>query len=248
MKRNFKYFTLSLVLMLVSGLASCDDGKIYEKEYEPDTSGRVMKMNGEISGMTSWARGYSVVLAGFNDESEYAIITKVIPAPKVDGGKVEVVMSGIPRDVTNLHLCVINRSRELIHSYQSIKCEDRSDKDTIYMKDIHQNVNMYDAIQEEVFNDDEYGCIRCHGARESLAGGVNLLTGKSYNSLMGRNSGVATDTLIVNPGNSKASTLYLLLGTEFGAGLKYNHANILINSYADIALVRDWIDYGANEK
>ena len=243
---NIKFLTLSLLIALMSGLSSCDDGKIYEKEYEPDTSGKVMKMKASITGMNSWSRGYSVVLAGFDDKSEYAIITKLIPFPKVEGEELEVVMAGIPQSVTNLHLCVINRSREIVRSYRSMECRPE-EKDTIRMEGFTQDVNMYDAVQEEVFNSEEYGCIRCHGARESLAGGINLLTGKSYKSLISRPSGVVENALIVNPGNAKASTLYQILGTDFGSTLKYNHANILINSYADLALVKDWINNGANE-
>lgn len=248
MRTKLKYLSLILLASLTQTFLSCDDGKIYEEEYLPDTSGRVMKLNANISGMNSWARGYSLVLAGFDNSLDYAIITKPVPFPGKEGGDVELVMSGIPPEVTTVHLCVVNRQRELIHSYVTMECN-KNEQDTIRMEGINQDVNMYDAIQEEVFSDDEYGCVRCHGARESLAGGINLLKGKSYASLTSKRSGIAgTDMLIVNPGDAETSTLYLMLGTDFGAGLKYNHANILINSYANTSLVKDWINNGAKEK
>lgn len=248
MRTKLKYLSLILLASLTQTFLSCDDGRIYEEEYLPDTSGSVMKLKAHISGMDSWARGYSLVLAGFDNSLDYAVITKPVPSPVRDGGEVELVMSGIPQKVTTLHLCIVNRQRELIHSYVSMEC-DKNEKDTIRMEGITQDVNMYDVIQEEIFSDDEYGCVRCHGSRESLAGGINLLKGKSYASLTSKHSGVAgTDMWIVNPGDAGTSTLYLMLGTEFGSGLKYNHENILINSYANIALVKDWINNGAKEK
>ena len=52
------------------------------------------------------------MVAGFDDESEYAIVSKVIPTPETDGGEVEVILSGISEEVTEIELCVINRLRK----------------------------------------------------------------------------------------------------------------------------------------
>ena len=244
---KLKYFTVSLLSFFMLTFLSCDDGRIYEEDYLPDTSGKVMKLTANISGMDSWARGYSLVLAGFDKNMDYAVITKPVPFPKDEKGEVELIMSGIPQEVTTLHLCVVNRQRELVHSYAEMPCG-ANEKDTIRMEGVKKDVNMYDAVQAEVFSDDEYGCTKCHGGRESLAGGINLLEGKSYKYLMNKQSNVAgKDTLIVNPNNADASTLYLILGTEFGKHLKYDHSNILINSYADISLIKDWINNGAKD-
>lgn len=38
--------------------------------------GRTLRMSGRISGINKWPDGYSVVVAGFSDESEYAVVTK----------------------------------------------------------------------------------------------------------------------------------------------------------------------------
>ena len=242
-----KYLSKILLSSLTLAFLSCDDGRIYEEEYVPDTSGKVMKLTAQLSGLDTWARGYSVVLAGFEEGNEYAVITKPVPFPKHENEKVELVMSGIPSNVTNLQLCTVNRQRVLVHTYAKIDCN-ANEKDTIRMENIVQDVNMYDALQKEVFSDDEYTCYRCHSG-EKPAGGINLLEGQSYKSLVNRLSGIAEgDSLIVSPGNADASTLYLILGTSYGEKIKYNHSNILINSYTDVALVRDWINNGAIEK
>ena len=240
-----KYLAKILLSSLTLAFLSCDDGRIYEEEYTPDTSGKVMKLTARISGMDTWARGYSLVLAGFEPGNDYAVITKPVPFTKEENEPVELVMSGIPDNVTQLHLCVVNRQRLLVHSYAKIDCR-KNEPDTIRMENIVQNVNMFDAVQKEVFSDDEYTCYRCHSGNKP-AGGIVLTEGNSYHSLLNRHSGVLKDSLIVSPGNADGSTLYMILGTDFGASLKYNHANILINSYTDKSLVKDWINNGAKE-
>lgn len=250
MNRFRNIFLIFAAIVLLSHY-SCDDGRIDEAEYQPDTSGRVMKMNAVISGMETWPKGYSVVLAGFAEGNEYAAITKPLPYSLNDNKPAEMVMSGIPSNVTKLRLCVVNRLRELVYSYYEIETQG-NERDTIIMDAGKQQVGMYNAIQKKVFESEEYTCIRCHGLNadkpNGLAGGINLSAGKSYDCLVGKKSNVAGgDTLIVNKNDAASSTLYLILGTEYGEKLKYNHTNILINSYADLAIIEEWINNGAKK-
>ena len=97
MKKYILFFAFSL---LVTGLTSCDDGRIYENTGFVPREGRVLKLSGKFSGINKWSEGYSIVVAGFDDESEYAIVSKVIPTPETDGGEVEVILSGISEEVT----------------------------------------------------------------------------------------------------------------------------------------------------
>ena len=46
--------------------------------------GRVLKLTGRFSGISNWTDDYSVVVAGFNDKSEYAVITKALPGNVAD--------------------------------------------------------------------------------------------------------------------------------------------------------------------
>lgn len=76
--------------------------------------GHVLKLTGRFSGLGNWADGYSVVVAGFNDKSEYAVITKSLPLNQPDGTEVVMTFGGINDEVTALKLCVINRLRECV--------------------------------------------------------------------------------------------------------------------------------------
>ena len=243
---NLKYLPQILLSFLTLAFLSCDDGRIYEEEYMPDTSGKVMKLTATITGMDTWARGYHLVLAGFEEGNEYAVITKPVPFAKKEGEQIELVLSGIPANVSKLSLCVVNRQRILVHSYKDMKCP-KIAPDTLRMENVVQDVNMYDAVQSEIFSYDEYSCDRCHSGN-TPAGHLRLVKGESFQSLMSKQSHVAPGKKAVTPNESELSTLYLILGTELGKKCSYDHSNILINSYSDLALIKDWIDFGAKEK
>ena len=67
-----KYILFGGCLLLLAYITSCDDGRIYEKTETLSEEGRTLRMSGRISGINKWPDGYSVVVAGFSDESEYA--------------------------------------------------------------------------------------------------------------------------------------------------------------------------------
>ena len=92
MKKNSLIFAFGFALM---ALFSCDDGDIQEKVYSDNNNGRIIKLTGKISGVTSWSSNYSVALAGFGD-SDYSIVQKNIPAS--DSGDVELTLSINPCD------------------------------------------------------------------------------------------------------------------------------------------------------
>ena len=71
-----KYILFGGCLLLLAYITSCDDGRIYEKTETLSEEGRTLKMSGKINGISKWPDGYSVVVAGFSDESEYAVVTK----------------------------------------------------------------------------------------------------------------------------------------------------------------------------
>ena len=54
---------------------------------------------------------YSVVVAGFDDESDYAIVSKVVPVSESDNDEIQLTMSGITDEVTT---CLLYTSRTLL--------------------------------------------------------------------------------------------------------------------------------------
>ena len=94
-----KGIVLASCLSLGVWLTSCDDGRIYEQEIVIPQEGLTLKMTGNISNIASWPNGYSIVVAGFNDDSEYAVVSKIVPNPETDGGEVTVEMSSIRSNI-----------------------------------------------------------------------------------------------------------------------------------------------------
>ena len=104
MKKYILFFFLPVLLI---GLHACDEGRIYENAVVATGEGRTVKMTGRISGVDKWSGDYSVVVAGFDDESDYAIVSKVVPVSESDNDEIQLTMSGITDEVTTVELCVL---------------------------------------------------------------------------------------------------------------------------------------------
>ena len=225
MKKYILFFAFSL---LVTGLTSCDDGRIYENTGFVPREGRVLKLSGKFSGINKWSEGYSIVVAGFDDESEYAIVSKVIPTPETDGGEVEVILSGISEEVTEIELCVINRLRKRVVSFQTIEDFTATADNT---------------IQQQVF---DKTCTACHGGSAKPAAELNLLTGESYEDLVNQPSTIVNDVLRVKPRNAKESILHQILNTNISSSWGIDHSQMVTSSNI-LTLIDNWIDDGAQE-
>ena len=241
-RRNSRMTMLITIVSVILLASACDDGRIYEETYTPGMEGRVMKLTGIVNGQDTWPKGYSLVMAGFEEGSNYALITKSLPVPDVGTGRVEAVMSGIGSEVTSVELCVVNRLRERVVSFVSRDCA-AGVGDTIMVDAGEVNVGMFNAIQRQVF---DKSCTACHGLATSDAAGLNLLEGKSYDALLNIPSTVSDGKMRVEAGNAQGSTLYLILGTSLSAGWGVDHSQMLTSAEL-VSLVEDWIDNGAGK-
>ena len=142
MKRSLYAFLLALTT-----LTACDDGQIPEKQAE-FLEGRVVKFNGKLTGLTNWANGYSVAIAGFDGNDEYAIISKAIPDHT--DGDITIVLSNINNQVTEVQLCVLDRLRRHVLTFDKIEMQQTND--TVYMNVGERNVSMFNAIQQNYLN------------------------------------------------------------------------------------------------
>ncbi|CCZ07637.1 hypothetical protein [uncultured Culturomica sp.] len=220
---------------------SCDDGKIYEESVVIASEGRVLSMSGRITGIDSWPDGYSIVVAGFG-ESEFAVISKPVPASAVDGEEISVDMSGISGDVTRMEICVINQLRKKIVSFYELDCSTISD--TIKMQVGIINAGMFTGIQKEIFNN---SCISCHGVSGKPGAGLYLTEGKSFEALVGKIS-VKDEAgkLLVEPGKAADSFLHEVLNTDITGNWRIVHSDI-VTSPVLLTLIDKWIDAGAKE-
>ena len=233
--RFFPIVGIGLLLLLL--LSSCDDGRIYGDEVVVDREGGSATVTGHIEGLESWASGYSIVFAGFSEDSEYAKTAKGISAGA--DGSMHVSLSGIPVEVTRLEICAINRLRRRVATFYSTSFT--SGADTVRLEAGEVDASMFGAIQAEVF---DRSCTACHGGSTEAAGGLFLTEGHSYDALVNVEADLSPEGLmLVEPGVAEASFLHQVLREDV---VRYDHTQIITSSML-LDLVDNWIKNGAIE-
>lgn len=233
------YFCAALISSALMSLWSCDDGDIYNNNTISQ-DGAVAKLTANISGMDTWATGYNIAFAGFDDDSEYAIISKIISYSDTDDDT-EIVLSNIPSEVTTVELCILDKLHRRISTIYSVDAND--DNDTIYVNAGNINASMLNIIQNDVFNTT---CVHCHGGSGHAAGGLNLTDGNSYANLVGQASALVTGACRVAAGDSTSSVLHQALRTNLSSSWEYNHSQEITSSLI-LDMIDSWIQNGAKE-
>ena len=234
--KRIAYTTMGL-LALLAVTASCDDGRLYADRLIIPEEGRVVKLTATLEGLDTWSDGYSIVLAGFEDGSDYTVIAKSVQA--ADDGTVDITMSGVAEEVTTLEVCAINRIRKRVATYYELDCSTLGD-DTIRIDAGRLDVGMFATIQQDIF---DRTCTGCHGEGRWL----DLSAGTSYQTLVGQPSTVFEGRTRVLPGNAAESVLYTILTTGESADLGTDHQTQFTLSEEQFTLIADWIDDGAKE-
>lgn len=233
-----KSIITSLLFILLLGTA-CDDGRIYEKEYVPTESGRVAKVEVDLSGTDSWPSNYTVAVAGFNDKDQYASITRNLQPDA--NGHVSLKFTGIPDDVKTIEVCVINSLRRRIISFYSADAP--ATTDTIRVNAGKLNVGMYAAIQSAVLNKE---CANCHSGN-AWAASLNLTEGHSYADMVNVASHKDPSKVRVLPTDADNSILYETLATDISTSWQHDHSKIMITKSIELKMIKDWINNGAKE-
>ena len=216
--------TTAGLLALLALAASCDDGRLYADRLILPEEGRVVRLTATLDGLDTWADGYSVVLAGFGEGSDYAVIAKSVQA--ADDGTVDITMSGVAEEVTTLEVCAINRIRKRVATYYELDCSTLAD-DTLRIDAGRLDVGMFATIQQDIF---DRTCTGCHGEGRWLD----------------LSAGVEGRTRVL-PGHAAESVLYTILTTDESANLATDHQTQFTLSDEQFALIEDWIDGGAGE-
>jgi hypothetical protein len=229
---------LALSLATMGGLTACDDGLVYESTTNgTDGDSRSVTVEGTFTGWEGWTDGYSVVLAGFEEGNDYAIISKPVTAS--EGG---LTLSQIPENVTTVALCVINRLRQRVATFEEEEFTQASG--TLTMNVGTLNVSMYHCIQQTVFNTT---CAHCHGGSNFAAANLNLTEGNSYDCLVNHASKKVEGGTLVIPGDADGSVLTRVLGTTLTADWGYDHSKEILDTNV-LGLIDSWINQGAEKE
>jgi len=223
-------------------LTSCDDGLIY-KEVAYNTVGRSAKLEGKITGLGNWAEGYTIAIAGFTEDDDYASISKAVQTDSE--GNATVIMTNIPDEVTSVQLCVLDRLRRHVMTFYEADIE--GVRDTIRMEVGTVDASMFNAIQQSYLTTT---CANCHGASNRIAAGLNLTEGNAYQAMVGVDSKKVDGKKIVDPNDSENSVLHMVLHQESVEGIGMNHFDLVSekNAQSILPLIDSWINNGAQEE
>lgn len=216
-------------------LASCDEGRIYPEDTVQTEDGGIARFSGKVTGCDTWSPGYTLVLAGFEDGNDYALISKNIISSGSDG-EYAVTLSGIPADVNTIELCAVDRLRRRIATFLS--AEYNPQIGTLQLSTNDLDMSMSAAVQTEIFNTT---CVQCHGGSGHAAAGLDLLTGNSLGNLISVPSRKIPGMDRVSPGKSAESELFLILDTDISADWNYDHS-VEVVCQEKLDLIRNWID------
>lgn len=237
-----KHIFATLLGLTALGFSACDDGRIPEKVVS-FKDGRVVKLTGTLTGLDNWPDEYSVAIAGFDGTDDYAIISKAIS--KNASGATSIVLSGINDKVNSVQLCVLDRLRRHVMTFQEMALQQT--RDTMYMEVGNVDVSMFNAIQQSYFNTT---CANCHGASNRAAAGLYLVEGRSYDAMVGKPSTKVEGINMVEPGQADNSLLHLILHEEVVEGISMTHRDLVSekNEQSILPLIDSWINHGAVEK
>ena len=227
-----------ILAALALGVASCDEGRIYNDDTVQTEEGGTARFSGTISGTDTWSQGYTLALAGFEEGNDYALISKNIEISGTDGNY-DITLSGIPGEVTSIELCAIDRLRRRVATFLSADYQPQDG--TLQISADGVDMSMSTTIQTEIFNTT---CTQCHGGSGYAAAGLDLLAGDSFANLISIPSRKIPGMDRVAPGTSNESELFLILSTDLSADWNYDHSVEVVRQ-EKLDLIRNWIDNGA---
>lgn len=231
---------ISIILTtILAGLlmVSCDEGDI-ELNDNTETTGRVVKLTASLSGFDTWNSPYSIVLACFSNDDDYAVQQK--PLTFDENGTTATTLTLSSDDVQTIELCVTNRLRQRVISFATLDIGSISG-DTIRLDAGTLDIGMYASIQKLVFTNT---CARCHGLGNTPAAGLSLAEGKSYANLVNHEAKNPANGMRVVPGDAGNSLLHKVIHGDENSGVPFDHSNMIKES-STINLIDNWIKDGA---
>ena len=241
--RSFKYFLFVLSMFL---FFACDSGDIEEKKYTVNNTGKTVKLTGCIRGLNAWEESeYGIALAGFSDDSYYAVMQRTV-TPVDDSGVLNFVLNGVSNSISTVELAVTNNLRRRILSLATINMTaygENTPSDTIYLEVGDIDVTPYGCIQMGIF---DKACIQCHGGNGRSAGGLNLMKDLSYGNLVDVASTQKNGYYRVISGDADNSLLWQILNEGGENLLHYNHTEVLSSQFKNNldetkSFIQNWI-------
>lgn len=237
-----KFASYLATLATIASITACDDGNIYPKTTGTDRGGVAATFVGQVANADTWPSQYTLSIAVFDDDSEYAKTAKNISV--ASDGSTSVTLTGIDVAYSTVEVCVISKLRARVYTFLSASLSDYEEGDTIRFEPTDTlEADMFDYVQAVVF--DNY-CARCHGANGTYAGDLDLTEGNSHDALVNvASTRDSVGSMLVVPMYPDSSYLYHVICGDEDDVLGMPHYDILSNDYIASQLVKNWIAAGA---
>ena len=234
------------VFLLGLCLSACDSGDIEENGYSTADSGLTIRFKAQLNSQDDWdGTDYGIVMAGFSDQSNYAVLQRPIPLASMNGETMEMVMSNVSNSISTIELAVTNTLRKRIATFRSISLENfKGRTDTIDIDLGRINVSFSGFMQQGIFNQ---ACIQCHGENGRRAGTLDLTDGMALQQLIDVPSTQKPGYTRVISGNAEGSLLRMILHEGGENLLNYNHTEVLSSQFKESLedvkkLIDEWIN------
>ena len=236
-------YLLSFILCILM-FTACDSGDILDENHAISSSGKTIKLTAYIKGVGIWeSSGYNVALAGFSDNSKYAVIQRAIPSATLEKEETVMILSNVSSNINHVELAITNSLRKRIITLASLNMVDYENYgpvDTIYMNLGAIDVDLFGCMQNGIFNK---ACISCHGGNGRSAGNLNLVAGNAYSNLVDVASTQKEGYIRVTSGEPENSLLRMILNNGGENLLHYNHTEVLSSQFkTNLEEVRQLID------
>ncbi len=218
----------------------CDEGKIYPSEILGAEDGITVILSGNITGAEGYSgTGYSLVLAVFEEGSDFAEVSKAVEA-----GDSKVEINNVKVEEGRAELCVINSLRKRVLTLASIDIpKSPAENGGVVSFEVGDvNVAPFEAISSRIFST---ACIQCHGGTSHSAAGLNLSREQAYSMLVNVPSAVEEGMFRVRPEEITESTLWEAVATDASAHWSFNHSNLL--TAEESGFISNWIEKGAEK-
>ncbi|HBC28818.1 MAG TPA: hypothetical protein DC006_03965 [Prevotellaceae bacterium] len=241
---NTRHLIPLLLLAGASLLAGCDSGDITETHYTVDSKGYNVKLTATLHGLSSLPAGYTLALAGFQEDDNFAVMQRAIPTGTGDS-PVTLTLSNISGNVSTVEVAVTNSLRERILSLATVRLADHEGQhDTIRLDMGTLDASATGCLQRGML---DKACIQCHGANGHKAAGLDLTEGNARADLVNVPSTTRPGETLVAGGDPEGSLLWRILNDGGENLLHYNHTEIISSHFKDNlaevrAYLRKWIE------
>lgn len=220
-EKQLLFYMISRFLFLMVAalcLASCDEGDIYPVESgNGGSDARIVHLTGTVTGSATLPSGYSLVLAGFKEGTDYTALQKTVSVS--DAGQVDMTLTAQP-ELYDFELCITNGVRKRIVTLASVTASGPGDV-ALHLDTI--DVSGMAIVQRAVFTP---SCASCHGVASTRNANLCLADGQSRGNLVNVPSQRVGGALRVQPGNPTSSVLHQAIESNIPE-IAMPHADIL---------------------